>query len=414
MDAEIIAVGSELLTPHRLDTNSLFLTEKLNSLGIEVRFKTVVGDDAERVAAVFRAALSRSELIILIGGLGPTEDDINRNVVAEVLGRSLREVPEVLAGIEGRFRRLGRPMPENNARQALVPEGADWLENKRGTAPGIWLEEKGVTVVMLPGPPGELKALFEAECMPRLEQSPKLVARERIRTRVYKIAGLPESEVDQRIAPLYKPYRNPSTTILASPGAIEVHLRARAASDAEAEALLAELGDKVELALGDHVFSTRGESLEEVVGMYLVMRQRTVAVAESCTGGLLSERLTRTPGSSNFFLGGAVCYSNELKMKLAGVPAALIEGNGAVSRPVARALAEGIRKRTGASIGIGITGIAGPSGGSPEKPVGLVLIALADERGTQVREFRFPGDRERVRRLAAQAALEIIRRRLRA
>ncbi len=414
MDAEIIAVGSELLTPHRLDTNSLFLTEKLNSLGIEVRFKTVVGDDAERVAAVFRAALSRSELIILIGGLGPTEDDINRNVVAEVLGRPLREVPEVLGRIEERFRRLGRPMPENNARQALVPEGADWLENKRGTAPGIWLEEKGVTVVMLPGPPGELKAMFEAACMPRLEQSPKLAARQRIRTRVYKVAALPESEVDQRIAPLYKPYRNPATTILASPGAIEVHLRARAASDAEAEALLAELGDKIELALGDHVFSTRGESLEEVVGMYLVMRQRTVAVAESCTGGLLSERLTRTPGSSNFFLGGAVCYSNELKTKLAGVPATLLEGDGAVSRPVVRALAEGIRKRTGASIGIGITGIAGPSGGSPEKPVGLVFIALADERGTQVHEFRFPGDRERVRHLAAQAALEIIRRRLRA
>lgn len=414
MDAEIIAVGSELLTPHRLDTNSLFLTEKLNSLGIEVRFKTVVGDDAERLAAVFRAALSRSELIILVGGLGPTEDDINRKVVAEVLGRPLLEVPEILARIKERFARLGRPMPENNARQALVPEGADWLENKRGTAPGIWLEEKGVTVVMLPGPPGELKAMFEAECMPRLEQSPKLAARERIRTRVYKVAGLPESEVDQRIAPLYKPYSSPSTTILATPGAIEVHLRARAASDAEAEALLGELGDKIELALGDHVFSTRGESLEEVVGMYLVMKQRTVAVAESCTGGLLSERLTRTPGSSNFFLGGAVCYSNELKTKLAGVPPTLMEGDGAVSQPVARALAEGIRKRTGASIGIGITGIAGPSGGSAEKPVGLVFIALADERGTQVREFRFPGDRERVRHLAAQAALEIIRRRLRA
>lgn len=410
MDAEIIAVGSELLTPFRLDSNSLFLTGKLNELGIEVRLKTVVGDDRERLATVFRAALDRSRLIILIGGLGPTEDDINRNVVAEVLGRPLKEVPEILEGIQQRFARLGRPMPENNARQALVPEGAEWIDNKKGTAPGIWLEHDGVTVLLLPGPPVELEAMYESGCAAHLERiAPGL----RIRTRVYKVVGLPESEVDHRIAPVYKVYENIATTILATPGVIEVHLRARARSDAEAEAMLAELGDKIELALGDHVFSTRGESLEEIVGMYLVMKQKTVAVAESCTGGLLSERLTRTAGSSNFFLGGAVCYSNGLKTKLAGVPAALIEANGAVSKPVAQALAEGIRKRAGASIGIGVTGIAGPSGGSPEKPVGFVYVALADERGTQVREFRFPGDRERIRYWASQAALEIIRRRIR-
>ncbi len=409
MDAEIIAVGSELLTPHRLDTNSLYVTEKLNALGIEVRFKTVVGDDPERLAAVFRAALKRSPLIILTGGLGPTEDDINRSVVAEVLGRPLREMPGIRQRIQERFARLGRPMPENNARQALVPEGAEWLKNELGTAPGIWLERKGVTIVLLPGPPGELKAMFDAECKPRLE---RLASGERIQTRVYKVVGLPESEVDERIAPIYKPYKNPVTTILATPGAIEVHLRARAASEAKADSLLGELGDKIEFALGNNVFSTRGESLEEVVGMYLALNQKTVAVAESCTGGLLSERLTRNPGSSNYFLGGAVCYSDELKTKLAGVPRSLIEANGAVSKPVAQALAEGIRNRTGASIGVGITGIAGPGGGSPEKPVGHVYIGLADERGTQVREFRFPGARERVRHWATQAALEMIRRRV--
>jgi nicotinamide-nucleotide amidase len=230
---------------------------------------------------------------------------------------------------------------------------------------------------------------------------------------VYKIVGLPESDVDQRIAPIYKAYQNPVTTILATPGAIEVHLRARAARAEEAEAMLAELGDKIELALGDYVFSTKNESLEEVVGMYLVMRQKTVAVAESCTGGFLAERLTRIPGSSNFFLGGAVCYSNELKTKLAGVPPALIETHGAVSKPVAQALAEGIRSCTGASMGVAITGIAGPSGGTAEKAVGLVFVALADERGTQVREFHFPGSRERVRHWASQMALEMIRRRIR-
>jgi nicotinamide-nucleotide amidase len=410
MDAEIIAVGSELLTPYRQDTNSLFLTDKLNSLGIEVRFKTIVGDDFERLTHAFRAALGRSRLIILTGGLGPTEDDVNRQVVAEALGRPLHEVPEIRRRIENRFARFGRKMAENNLRQTLVPEGAEWLENKNGTAPGLWIEQDGIVIIMLPGPPRELEAMFESACLPRLA---RLVPAHCLRSRVYKAVGLAESEVDQRVAPIYKNYTNPSTTILATPGAIEVHLRARASSEAEADALLDELGDKIETALGDHLFSSGGESLEEVVGMYLVLRRKTLAVAESCTGGLLAEQLTQVPGSSNYFLGGVICYSNELKTRLAGVPQKLIDEQGAVSKPLAQALAEGIRRRTGASLGIGITGIAGPGGGSAEKPVGLVFIALADERGTQVREFRFPGDRERIRHWATQAALEIIRRRVR-
>jgi nicotinamide-nucleotide amidase len=410
MDAEIIAVGSELLTPNRQETNSLYLTQKLNALGIEVRFKTIVGDNAEHLAQVFRAALGRSRLIFLTGGLGPTEDDLNRQVVAEVLGRPLHEVPEIRRRIEERFARFGRTMSENNARQALVPEGAEWLENKLGTAPGLWIPHQSVAVVLLPGPPKELEAMFEATCAPRLAS---LATGECLRSRVYKTVGLAESEVDQRIAPLYKNYQNPRTTILATPGVIEVHLQARATNDVEANELLDQLGDRIEAALGEYVFSSGGESLEEVVGMYLVMRQKTVAVAESCTGGLLSERLTRVPGSSNYFLGGMVCYSNELKATLAGVPADLITEHGAVSLAVAQAMAEGVRKRTGASLGIGITGVAGPGGGTPEKPVGLVFIALADENGTQIREFRFPGDRERVRHWATQMALEVVRRRLR-
>jgi nicotinamide-nucleotide amidase len=410
MDAEIIAVGSELLTPLHQDTNSLFLTERLNSLGIEVRFKTVVGDRAQDLATVLRHSLSRSPLIILTGGLGPTEDDLTRPVVSEVLGRPLREVPEIRKQIQERLTRFGRPMAENNLRQAMVPEGAAWLENKQGTAPGIWIEHDRNLLVLLPGPPGELEAMFDAVCLPRLAQASK---GHRIRTRVYKVVGLPESEVDKRAAAVYKAYENPTTTILAKPGAIEIHVRARAPTDEEAEALLAELGDQIELALGEYVFSTQGQSLEEVVGMYLVMRQKTLAVAESCSGGLLAERLTHNSGSSNFFVGGAICYSNDLKTKFAGVPKALIEEHGAVSQPVAQAMAEGIRARTGASLGVGITGIAGPTGGSPEKPVGLVFIGLADERGTQVREFRFPGNRERVRLWATQMALEMIRRRVR-
>jgi len=410
MDAEIIAVGSELLTPFYQDTNSLFLTGRLNALGIEVRFKSVVGDHTQDLATVFREALSRTQLIILTGGLGPTEDDLTRPVVAEVLGRALHEDPAIREKIKERLSRFGRPMAENNLRQAMLPEGATWLENRQGTAPGIWIEQDNAIVVLLPGPPGELEAMFDATCMPRLSQASQSL---RIRTRVYKVVGLPESEVDKRIAPAYKPYANPVTTILAKPGAIEIHLRARAPSDAEADKLLAELGEQIESALGEYIFSTHGESLEEVVGMYLVMRQKTLAVAESCTGGLLAERLTHNSGSSDFFLGGAICYSNALKTKLTGVPAALIEEHGAVSQPVAQAMAEGIRAREGASLGVSTTGIAGPTGGSAEKPVGLVFIGLADERGTQVREFRFPGNRDRVRLWSTQMALEMIRRRIR-
>jgi len=410
MDAEIIAVGSELLTPQHIDTNSLYLTEKLNNLGILVRFKTIVGDSKEDLAAVFRAALERSPLIVLTGGLGPTDDDLTRDVVAKVLERPLNEVEELRQRIQARYARLGRAMPENNLRQALVPEGAEWLQNNNGTAPGIWIEHKDNVVILLPGPPRELEPLFDTACVPRLE---RVAPGGRIKTRVYKVVGLPESEVDQLIAPLYRPYTNPTTTILASLGSIEIHLRARASTDKEVETRLAELGDKIELALGDHVYSTKGESLEEVVGMYLVMRQKTLAVAESCTGGLLAERLTRIGGSSAYFLGGAVCYTNEMKTRWAGVPADLIQEHGAVSQPVAQALAQGVRARTGSSIGIGITGIAGPTGGTAEKPVGLVFIGLADERGVQVREFHFPGDRDRVRHWATQMALEMIRRRIR-
>jgi competence/damage-inducible protein CinA-like protein len=410
MDAEIIAVGSELLTPFRQDTNSLYLTGKLNSVGIEVRFKTIVGDDRARLAETVRLAVGRSGLVILSGGLGPTEDDVNREVVAEVLDRPLKQVEEIRLKMEERWARLGRPMPENNLRQTMVPEGAEWLENSRGTAPGLWIEVPSSIVLLLPGPPNELEAMFEAKCLPRLAG---LSEGRQLRSRTYKVVGLPESEVDRLIAPLYRPYSNPETTILSSLGTIEVHLRAHGATGAETESQLAELGDKIELALGDHIFSMRGESLEEVVGMYLVMKQKTVAVAESCTGGLVAERLTRVPGSSGFFLGGAVCYSNELKTKLAGVPPELIAEHGAVSNIVAQALAEGIRRRAGASLGVGITGIAGPGGGTPEKPVGLVFIALADERATEVRQFRFPGDRERIRTWASVAALEMLRRKAR-
>jgi nicotinamide-nucleotide amidase len=408
MRAEIIAVGSELLTPYRLDTNSLFLTSELNRLGIRVVHKAVVGDTPEEMRSSFRHALDRAELVVSSGGLGPTDDDRTRQTVAELLGRKLHTDDAVLQRIQERFRRFGRAMAEINARQALVPEGATVLSNARGTAPGLWLEDSGHIVILLPGVPMELRALFEAEVRPRLAG---LGQKERLFARDLRISGLPESDVEQRVSPLYALYPDTETTILAAPTGIQLHPRLWSDDADKAEKLLDEIVDRMALALGEHLFSTKGETLEEVVGRVLKENRSTIAVAESCTGGMLAERLTTLPGSSSYFRGGVVCYSNDLKTSLAGVPPELIESKGAVSPEAALALAEGIRKRAGATLGIGITGIAGPGGGTPEKPVGLVHLGLADERGPREWAFRFPGgDRDRIRQQATQAALDAVRR----
>ena len=407
MQAEIIAVGSELLTPDRIDTNSLFLTQRLNHLGIAVARKTVVGDQHEHVRDAFRCALDRVDLVVASGGLGPTLDDLTREAVAELLSRKLVLNNSVLQNIEARFRRLGRTMPEVNKRQAMVPEGADLLENSRGTAPGLWLESAGRIIVLLPGPPHELKAMFMEKVEPRLE---RLAGATRLFYREMRTAGLTESEVEQRTSPIYTQYTDVQTTILTAPGEIQLHLRAWSSDYAAAERMLDEMVERISFALGENVFTSNGEMLEEIVARELALNQATVATAESCTGGLLAERLTRVPGSSSYFLGGVVCYSNDLKTAWADVPAELIESKGAVSPEVAQALAQGIRRRIGATLGIGITGIAGPTGGSPEKPVGLVYIALADANGSRDRTLRFPGDRERIRWHASQAALDMLRR----
>ena len=413
MNAEIIAVGSELLTPYRMDTNSLFLTEQINQLGVEVIFKSVVGDDLKRLVAAAQHALLRSEIVIFSGGLGPTEDDLTREAVAEALGVGLRRDEAVLAGIERRFAARGWKMSPNNAQQADVLEGAMVLPNPNGTAPGQWLSGKfdgrERIVILLPGPPHELKPLFEAECRERLRSKlpPAFLA-----TRVLKVAMLGESHVDARVAPIYKRYGEVQTTILAGSGEIELHFKSRAGTLDAAQARVDEAADAVEDELDDAVFSRNGESLEQIVGYWLQMRNATLAVAESCTGGMLGERITSVSGSSRYFAGGAIVYSNAVKTDLAGVPADMIERHGAVSREVAAALAEGIRYRCEATFGVGITGIAGPTGGTPEKPVGLVFHALASDGGTDVIERNFPGDRKRIRRFATTLALDMVRRKL--
>jgi nicotinamide-nucleotide amidase len=413
VNAEIIAVGSEMLTPYRMDTNSLYLTEQLNLLGVDVIFKSVVGDDLRRLVAAAQHALFRSDIVIFSGGLGPTQDDLTREAVAEALGVGLKRDPEILARLEQRFAERGWKMSPNNTQQADVLEGASILTNPNGTAPGQWLsgefDGREHIVVLLPGPPHELKGLFENEVRERLRAK---VPPAHLFTRTLKVAMLGESAVDARVAPIYKRYKDVETTILAGAGEIELHFKTRATTLDAAQSRADEVAGLVEDELEDAVYSRNGESLEQIVGYWLQMRNATVAVAESCTGGLLAERITSISGSSRYFLGGAVVYSNQLKTELAGVPADMILRHGAVSREVAAALAEGIRYRCESTLGVGITGVAGPSGGTADKPVGLVFHAVASDSGTEVVQRNFPGDRKRIRRFASTMALDMLRKKL--
>ncbi|MBD0369827.1 MAG: competence/damage-inducible protein A [Pyrinomonadaceae bacterium] len=409
LTAEIIAIGSELLTPDRTDTNSLWLTEKLNSIGIEVKLKTIVGDDDARLEEAIRDALRRSSIVIMTGGLGPTEDDITRKIAARAMGRRLIFNEQVLEGIRAKFMSFGRSMPEINSRQAMIIEGAEVLQNPNGSAPGMYLEHDNRSVVLLPGPPREMKPMFE-----NLVQ-PKLVAKAgdvRVVRRVLRVAGLGESAVDERIAPVYTQYKNPQTTILFNRSEIEIHLTAQGKTEKEAELLLDGLAGQIEERLGHSIFAFRGETMEEVVGLRLAVCGFTLAVAESCTGGLISQRLTEVPGSSVYFIEGVVTYSNEAKTRALGVDAELIERHGAVSAEVAEAMAEGVRHRAGTDFGLAVTGIAGPGGGTEEKPVGLVYIALSDDAHTEHRKLQLPGDRHLIRWRSSQAALDLLRRRL--
>ena len=408
MTAEIIAVGSELLTPERLDTNSLFLTAQLNALGVEVTTKTVIGDDRERLADAVRRAVSRSAIVILSGGLGPTEDDVTRDAVALALDRRLIYSPEIAEQIEQRFARANRKMAEVNRRQAFVIEGAQVLPNDRGTAPGQWLEDSGACIMLLPGPPHELKAMLERQCLPRLA---RVVPRQVIHTLVLRVAGMGESDLDQLIAPVYTKYTNPATTVLAGAGDIQVHLRACCRTDAEAAALLAEVGGPIELLLGDRIYSRNGEPLEVVVGDLLRRGHATLSVAESCTGGLLGDRITSVPGSSDYFLGGFITYTKRMKTELLGVSEQLLEEFGAVSREAAEAMALGVRRRTGSTYALSITGVAGPDAGGEKAPVGTVYVGLADAAGCHVGHRQFLGDRARVRAFGTQMALDLLRRR---
>jgi nicotinamide-nucleotide amidase len=409
LTAEIIAIGSELLAPDRTDTNSLWLTEQLNRIGIDVKLKTIVGDDDARLEELIKDAVKRSRVVITTGGLGPTEDDITRKVVARALGRRLALDEKVLAEIRERFQSFGMTMPERNSRQAMVIDGAEVLPNPNGSAPGLYLEQAECSVALLPGPPRENQPMYQNHVQARFE---KLAGDIHFARRVMRVSGMGESAVDERIAPIYSQYENPLTTILFNSSEIEIHLRAHGRTEDEAEALLDDLSLKIEKQLGNSVFSFRGETMEEVVGRRLAITGFTLAVAESCTGGLIAQRLTSVPGSSAYFTEGLVTYSNESKTRLLGVDKKLIKEHGAVSKEVARDMARGVRHRAKTDFGLAVTGIAGPDGGTEEKPVGLVYIALADDAHTEHKRLKLPGDRELIRWRASQVALDMLRRRL--
>jgi nicotinamide-nucleotide amidase len=413
MNCDIIAVGSELLTPYRQDTNSLYLTGQLNQLGVRISAKTIIGDRREHLVSAVRNALERADIVIAMGGLGPTEDDLTREAVAEALGLRLKRNQEIVAALYARFASRRIQITENNTKQGDVLEGAASLTNHAGTAPGQWLDTEynghRKLVVLLPGPPGEMKPMFEGEVLPRLREA---IPRRSFATRTLKAAMIGESACDARIAPIYKQYNDVETTILAHLGDIQLNLIATKPTLEQAQARVDSLASAIEEELDDVVYSSNGESLERIVLYHLELARATLAVAESCTGGLIAQRLTSISGSSRAFLGGAVVYSNELKTLFAGVAPELIAAEGAVSRDVAAALATGIRAKTGSSFGVGVTGVAGPGGGSDEKPVGLVFLAVSDGVDTDVVEQRFTGDRDRVRQYAAQAALDMVRKRL--
>lgn len=407
LTVEIMAVGSELLTSLYQDTNSLYLAERLNELGMEVSYKTIVSDSWDELLLCINQALARADLIIAIGGLGPTRDDRTREAFAAALERKLIFKEELLQKIAERFKRRGLLMPAVNKKQAYIIDGAEALENRNGTAPGLWLDTGRNKIVLLPGPPSELRPMFDSLVRPRLQ---KFKAGYLVR-KVLKITGLTESVVETLISDIYPQDSDLNVTTLAYPGQIEVHLAAHSRkSQRQAEAKVKNLAKKFLARLKENVFSEMGKELEEVVGRLLRDKKKTLAVAESCSGGFLGNRITNVPGSSDYFLMGVVAYSNEAKMNMLGVRSDLLKKHGAVSSQVAKAMAEGVRKKAQSSFGLSVTGIAGPTGGTPEKPIGLVYIALAWDKGLEVSKNLFLGKREAIKFQSSQKALDMLRR----
>lgn len=407
LKTEIIAVGSELLSPFFQDSNSLYVTKRLNDLGIEVAFKTIVGDDEISLQQTFETALRRSDLIITMGGLGPTRDDLTRETLAKTINKKLIFNQDILNKIRDRFKKRGQFMPSVNKKQAYILQDADVIDNRNGTAPGQWIETNGTIFILLPGPPHEIFPMVDDFVIPRLQKHClHFTAR-----CILKITGLTESKIESLIAEAYSKNPDIETNTLAYPGQIEIHIKVHSfKSQKEALSLLREQEYNFSKILKENIFSNSGEELEEVVGTLLKSQKKTLATAESCTGGLLSHRITNIPGSSDYYLEGAVVYSNDAKIRQLGVPEEKIIRFGAVSQQVAASMAIGIVQKSGADFGLSVTGIAGPGGGTPDKPVGLVFIGLAWRNGVSVTKNIFLGRRDIVKFQSSQKALDMLRR----
>lgn len=410
MKAEIISVGTELLLGEIIDTNAAFISQRMADLGLDVLHRQTLGDNLQRLSEAIQTALGRADVVILIGGLGPTEDDLTREAIAAATGRPLVRVPESEQWLRAFFAARKRVVADSNLKQCDVPTGGEHLENTCGTAPGVFVAQDGKLIFALPGPPPEFKEMYRLSVEPRLREhlGPTAV----LYTRSLLMTEIGESQVADLLGELITAQTDPTIAMYASPALVRVRLATKAASQEEADRKLDPLASQIVAILGDHLLGYDDDTMPVVVGRLLRERQATLAVAESCTGGLICSRLTDISGSSDYFVTGVVAYANETKQRLLGVSGEILATHGAVSEECARAMAEGVRKINGADYGLATTGIAGPTGGTPEKPVGLVYIAVADAQGTIVISQNWPSTREQFKQRVSELALAVLRKRL--
>lgn len=409
MPAEIISVGTELLLGHITDTNATFICERLAEQGVDVYFRATAGDNQPRIVEAIRLALSRADIVVISGGLGPTSDDLTKEAIAEALGVGVYRDAEAERTIRGFFQRLGAPMVESNLKQADIPIGGHAIPNGCGTAPGIFVESEGRLIFAVPGVPREMVAMIEGWVIPELKRRGR-AGDWVIRSRTLRLAGIGESSAAARVQDLLTAQSNPTIAPLAGSGEVKLRITAKCATWDEAGERITELEQRVRERLGDRIFGVDEESLEQALVALLLGRGLTLGTAESCSGGLIGSRITDVSGSSGCYAGGVVSYSNEAKARLLGVREDLLEEHGAVSEPVAREMAAGVRRLLGTDLGVSATGIAGPSGATAEKPVGLVYIAVALGETVAVEEHRFTDDRLTNKLRTSQAALDLVRR----
>ena len=406
MKAELICVGTELLLGQILNTNAQFLSVELSKLGIDLYYETVVGDNKQRLSDIFKTAIDRSDLIIFTGGLGPTTDDITKETVSEVMGVPLELHEESLREIKEYFKKLNRDMPANNEKQAYLPVGCIVLKNDEGTAPGCIIEKDNKIVVVLPGPPRELQPMFNRYTKPYLLNKTDEI----IYSKVLKFFGIGESDLETRLASLIKKQSNPTIALYAKPGEVTVRITAKTNNNETAQKLIKPVEDEIRHIAGEYIYGIDDQTLEEVVFDLLKEKEMTISTAESCTGGLLSEKLTRLPGISKYFNQGVITYSNDSKVNLLGVKKETLEKYGAVSGNTAEEMAYGIRLSSKTYMGLSITGIAGPTGGTEFKPVGLVYIGVSTPEKTWNKELRLSGSRDKIRNMAAMYSLDEARK----